>query len=70
MNNNIDRLRKAKGLTYAGIAERAGLTTNYICMIAKGKRQNPSLEAMQKISQALDEKVERVFRLNNKKQIV
>jgi len=62
--NNIDKLRKTKGLTYAEIAEKSGLTTNYIHMIAKGKRKNPSLETMQKIAQALDEKVERVFKLN------
>lgn len=62
--NNIDKLRKIKGLTYAEIGEKAGLTTNYIQMIAKGKRKNPSFDAMQKISRALDEKVERVFQLN------
>lgn len=62
--NNIDKLRKIKGLTYAEIADKSGFTAMYIHLLAKGKRNNPSLEAMQKISLALGEKVERVFKLN------
>lgn len=64
LTNKIDALRKKKVLSYNAIAERAGLTSAYVCLLAKGKRRNPSLEAMQKISQALEEKVEKVFQIN------
>jgi transcriptional regulator with XRE-family HTH domain len=64
--NKIDVLRKKKCMSYADIAKEAGLTPAYICYLAKGKRLNPSLETMQKIAQALGEKVEKVFQINQK----
>lgn len=62
--NKIDALRKRKALSYRDIAKEAGLTPAYIHQLAKGKRTNPSLDAMQKIAHALDEKVEKVFKIN------
>ncbi|MBU5677743.1 helix-turn-helix domain-containing protein [Alkaliphilus sp. MSJ-5] len=62
--NKIDLLRRRKSLSYGAIAKETGLTPTYICLLAKGKRTNPSLEVMQKISLALDEKVEKVFQVN------
>lgn len=67
--NRIDAIRLRKGLSYGFIAKEAGLTPAYICYLAKGKRTNPSLEAMQKISSALGEKVERVFKLNAEREV-
>lgn len=63
--NRIDDLRKVKGLTYKDIAEKANVTSMYVCQLAKGKRQNPSLAVMQNVSAALGEKVERVFKVNS-----
>ncbi len=62
--NKIDSLRTKKAMSYGDIAKESGLTSTYIYLLAKGKRKNPSLETMQKVSQALDEKVERVFSIN------
>ena len=62
--NKIDVLKQKKCLSYREIAEKSGFTPQYIYLLAKGKRQNPSLEAMQKIATALDDKVERVFEIN------
>lgn len=62
--NNIDKLRKTKGLTYTEIADKAGLSSMYIHLLAKGERQNPSLKVMQGIAAALGESVEDVFKLN------
>ncbi len=62
--NKIDSLRTKKAMSYGDIAKGSGLTPTYIYLLAKGKRKNPSLETMQKVSQALDEKVERVFCIN------
>ncbi|MPU14880.1 helix-turn-helix domain-containing protein [Acinetobacter baumannii] len=62
--NKIDRLRKKKCLSYGAIAKEAGLTPTYIYLLAKDKRTNPSLEAMQNIARALDTSVEKVFSLN------
>lgn len=62
--NKIDAIRKRKCMSYGDIARETGLSPTYIYYLAKGKRVNPSLDAMQKISIALEEKVERVFVVN------
>lgn len=62
--NRIDIIRKKKCLTYGYLAKETGLSAAYICFLAKGDRTNPSLDVMQKISKALEEKVEKVFKLN------
>lgn len=64
--NRIDAIRRKQNLSYKNLAEKTGLTATYIHLLAKNKRRNPSLEAMQKIALALGEKVERVFRINEK----
>ena len=65
--NKIDVLRKKKGLSYREIAKRSGFSAQYIHLLAKNKRRNPSLEAMQKIAAALDESIERVFQIINQR---
>lgn len=62
--NKIDELRVKSKMSYSEIAEKTGLTATYIHLLAKGKRTNPSLEVMQRISQALGAKVEKVFKMN------
>lgn len=62
--NRIDILKKKKNLSYGAIAKQTGLTPTYIYLLAKGKRTNPSLEVMQKISKALDTDITKVFKLN------
>lgn len=62
--NRIDAIRTKKAMSYGDIAKESGLTPTYIHLLAKGKRNNPSLDVMQKISQALGEKVEKVFKIN------
>lgn len=64
MPNKIDALRRKKGMSYGLIATKTKLSPTYIHFLAKGKRTNPSLAVMQKISQALGEKVEKVFQIN------
>ena len=61
--NRIDEIRRSKGLTYQNLADETGLTTTYIWSLAKGKRDNPSLKNMKKISKVLDSKVSQVFNL-------
>lgn len=63
--NKIDKLRKRKALSYNEIAKDAKVSTQYVYLLAKGKRNNPSLEIMKSIANALDEKVESVFDMRN-----
>lgn len=61
--NKIDSIREKKGMSYADIAKATGLTATYIWSLAKGKKQNPTLENIKKISKALDSKAYVVFNL-------
>jgi len=63
--NKIKALAKKKHLSYKALENETGLSAAYICYLANNKRNNPSLEAMQKIAAALDENVETVFDLNH-----
>ncbi|OOP71732.1 helix-turn-helix transcriptional regulator [Clostridium beijerinckii] len=63
--NKIDKLRKRKALSYNEIAKNANITAQYVYLLAKGKRSNPSFEIMKSIAGALGEKVEIVFDMNN-----
>lgn len=62
--NKIDQLRKRKALSYYAIGKAAKISPQYVYLLAKGKRNNPSLEIMKSISNALQEKVEYVFNIN------
>ena len=62
--NKIDKLRKRKALSYYDIAKIANVSAQYVYLLAKGKRNNPSLAIMKGIANALDEKVEYVFSIN------
>lgn len=68
--NKIDALKKKKHLSYGDIAKSTGLTTAYICMLAKGQKTNPSKDTMEKIAAALDETVIEVFYPDFKKQLI
>jgi transcriptional regulator with XRE-family HTH domain len=63
MQNRIDVVRKKKNMSYAEIAAVCGFTAQYVWALAKGKRTNPSADAMQKIAKALGENVIRIFPL-------
>lgn len=62
--NRIGELCKVKDITYVELGKQAGVSSMYVGMLVNGKRKNPSLEVMQKISNALGEKVEKVFKIN------
>lgn len=61
--NKIDALRRKKHMSYREIASKAGISGMYVYLLAKGKRNNPSLDVMQNIAMALDESVSKVFQL-------
>jgi len=64
--NKIDEIREKRKLSYGVIAQKTGLSTTYIHLLAKGKRSNPSLDVMQRIADALKEKVVNVFSIGGK----
>ncbi|WP_294363520.1 helix-turn-helix transcriptional regulator [uncultured Clostridium sp.] len=61
--NKIEKLKKKKCMSYEAIAKKTEVTAQYIYLLAKGERKNPSLEVMKAIASALEEPVEKVFEL-------
>ncbi len=59
--NKIKAIRKEKGLTLLEISIKSGISVGYLCHLEKGTRNNPSLDAMEKIAKALNKSVAEVF---------
>lgn len=53
VGDNCARLRKAKGWTQEQLAERSGLTQQYLSDLERGKR-NPTIVTIYEIAQALE----------------
>ena len=49
----IRKLREARGLTQAQVAERADVKKQYVTMLERGARKNPSLPVLKRIAKAL-----------------
>ena len=60
VGSRIQQLRKAQKLTQAQLAEKTELSDDYIGAIERGSR-SPSLEVLEKISQALEVKLKDLF---------
>ena len=50
---NVKKLREAKGLSQEKLARLADVANNTIIKIEAGKNQNPTLETLKKVAQAL-----------------
>jgi XRE family transcriptional regulator, master regulator for biofilm formation len=53
LNLVIKTLRTERGLTQAQVAQKAGVTKNYITMLERGERKNPSLDIVKNLAKAL-----------------
>jgi transcriptional regulator with XRE-family HTH domain len=60
LGKRIQELRKNQNLTQDRLAERAGLTLNYIGKVERGEAQ-PTLEALLSIAAALKSNVSNLF---------
>ena len=57
----IKEKREEKGITQEELAEMTGLSQNYISDLENNKKKNPTLEAIHKISLALNENIRNLF---------
>ncbi|MDP2676086.1 MAG: helix-turn-helix transcriptional regulator [bacterium] len=53
ITKTLRKLREAKGLSQEKLARLADVANNTIIKIEAGKNQNPTLETLKKVSQAL-----------------
>jgi transcriptional regulator with XRE-family HTH domain len=56
--NNINELRKARGLTVEGLAEASGVPLSTVKKICAGITTNPNLETVKALARALDCKLD------------
>ena len=66
LGNRIRQLRKNLKLTQAGLADRAGLSTNFIALLEKGKR-SASVDTLFRISKVLKVDLKELFDFPEKK---
>jgi transcriptional regulator with XRE-family HTH domain len=53
VGRNVERLRRAKGMTQEQLAERSGFSQQYISGLENGRR-NPTIVTLYEIAVALD----------------
>ncbi len=58
--SKIRTMRKRKGWTQAQLAEKSGVSANYIALLERGDR-TPSLKLLSRIADALEVKVSSIF---------
>ena len=61
LGQRIKQAREKSGLTQAGLAERIGLSTNFIGMVERGER-NTKFSNVYKIVMAMDSNLEKFFK--------
>ncbi len=59
--NKIKKYRLEKQMTMKQLAQKAGISSGYLCHLEKGNRQNPSTKVMQNIANALGVKIAEIF---------
>jgi len=66
LGNRIRQLRKSFKLTQAQLADKAGLSTNFIALLEKGKR-SASVDTLFRISKVLKVELKELFDFPEKK---
>lgn len=59
--NKMYGIRKQKKITLAEISKKTGISVGYLSHLENGTRNNPSIEIMNKIANALELSVAEVF---------
>lgn len=61
VNNNLSEIRKDKGLTQEGLAEKSGVSRVTIANIERGAATNLKISTMLSLANALGATVEEIF---------
>lgn len=54
IGDNIQRIRKKKGLSLSELAERAQISKSYLSNIERSLNQNPSIQIIEKLARVLN----------------
>ena len=58
---NIERLRKAKGLSQEKLARLADVANNTLIKMESGENQNPTLDTLKKVAKAVEVSVDELI---------
>ena len=59
--NKLKKIRKEKGMTLEELSELCGVSAGYLCHLENGSRAHPSIEVMEKIANALNKTIFKIF---------
>lgn len=62
LGDNIKQLRENKNLSINSLARRCSMSPGYLSDLEKGKKENPSLDTLEKIASELDTTVQQLFK--------
>ena len=65
LGERIKEIRKEKGMTISELAERAGVAKSYLSSIERNKQTNPSIQFIEKVSEALGISVNDIIHRND-----
>ena len=65
IGNRISELRKSKGITVNRLANKAGISQSYLREIELGNYENPSIDILDALCEALDISLKDFFTVNN-----
>ena len=60
MGKRLKKLREAKGMSQAALAEKADLSRGYLIRLEAG-RQDPTLRTLERLAKALDEPLKKLI---------
>ena len=60
-HNQIKKIREEKGLTLIKLSNLSGVSVGYLCHLERGTRNNPSIEVMERISNALNKSIAEIL---------
>lgn len=61
LSKNIERLRKAKGLSQEKLARLADVANNTLIKMESGENVNPTLETLKKVAKALEVSIDELI---------
>lgn len=66
LSNKIKELRKEKGYTFTKLSELSGISTGRLSDLATGKRNNPTMDTLIKLADALGVSLDELVGRNNR----
>ncbi|MDU5492409.1 MAG: helix-turn-helix transcriptional regulator [Clostridium perfringens] len=62
----IEVVIKEKNISYSEVASKIGYSVAYVQMLAKGKRKNPSMKVLKKLSTVLEVSIDNLVNKEDK----